>query len=347
MGVILNSLGAIVRVTQDAISPKNKILIIHHDDDDGLAGGAVIYNYLIDNHIPPTRIVSVCTDYGEGHIMKKVLEKGHVFDMIYIVDISFKVNTIHELTSLNSMSANGVIWFDHHSSSYEVLNAINHDPTLFPGFEKKVLSIIDDSRCGALIAFNCLYDKNMVPEIINRVDDYDRWKFCYDDTERFHYGFHLHFNLLGDIGSVQWKEIVHGLHNDISPIVKIGEMILEDRMNEFKNIREASMIITWVVIDGNAYSAAFINNTAGSSKLFADNINDVDIAIKFSLSNDLSYKYTVYTVHDEIECNKIAAFFGGGGHRGAAGFRSEKDPIHLFKIDKESLIPIKVDKNEQ
>jgi nanoRNase/pAp phosphatase (c-di-AMP/oligoRNAs hydrolase) len=36
--------------------------------------------------------------------------------------------------------------------------------------------------------------------------------------------------------------------------------------------------------------------------------------------NGTSYKVSLYTEKDNIDCGKIAKYFGGGGHRQAAGF---------------------------
>lgn len=316
------------------IGKKRKILIIHHNDDDGLCGGATIYNFLMEIDVAKDRIVSVCTDYSEGTMMKKVLEKGDIFDMIFIVDISFKLDTIYELKLLSEMSNSIVVWLDHHTSSANVVEAIYKDPTIFPDYNKKIIADIDESRCGALIAFNLFFINEVIPEIIRLIDDYDRWIFSFNSTEPFHYGFHNHFKLLEDISSSDWKDIIHGEHENVHDIVNIGETILNDRINEFKNIRDLSMFTRTITINGIDYVAAFINNTSGSSLLFGEEVNNVDIAIKFFLTNELVYKYTISTTKDSIKCNEIAGYFGGGGHKGVAGFRSTKDPIALFDIDR-------------
>jgi nanoRNase/pAp phosphatase (c-di-AMP/oligoRNAs hydrolase) len=73
------------------------------------------------------------------------------------------------------------------------------------------------------------------------------------------------------------------------------------------------------------YKAIVINRAYANSKVF-DAVYDPrkhDIMILFGVKPD-EIKYTLFCDKPEIDVSKIALKYGGGGHRGAAGFYSEK-----------------------
>ena len=41
------------------------------------------------------------------------------------------------------------------------------------------------------------------------------------------------------------------------------------------------------------------------------------------------YKCSIYSVKEDFDCSKFAEKFGGGGHKGAAGFSLDKLPLWL------------------
>ena len=40
-----------------------------------------------------------------------------------------------------------------------------------------------------------------------------------------------------------------------------------------------------------------------------------------------NYQYSIYSQDSSVECNKIAEQYGGGGHKGAAGFKMAEMPF--------------------
>lgn len=78
------------------------------------------------------------------------------------------------------------------------------------------------------------------------------------------------------------------------------ETILEDTGGNFRKVFVANL--------GNA-----------NSKFFGDLINDYDAVITMCFNGDF-WNYSIYSNKDYFDCSKIAMFFGGGGHKGAAGF---------------------------
>ncbi len=70
--------------------------------------------------------------------------------------------------------------------------------------------------------------------------------------------------------------------------------------------------------------AIVINKPISNSKVF-DSVWDEskhDIMIIFGCKPG-SFKYSLYSTKDNVDCSDIARLFGGDGHKGAAGFHSD------------------------
>ena len=83
------------------------------------------------------------------------------------------------------------------------------------------------------------------------------------------------------------------------------------------------------------FSKAFENFYKGNPKARInrhgfDQINDPDkhdIMICYVQSSDGNWIVSLYTEKEHIDVEKICAKYGGGGHKGAAGFRPETLPF--------------------
>ena len=61
-----------------------------------------------------------------------------------------------------------------------------------------------------------------------------------------------------------------------------------------------------------------------NSLIFGEDIyNTYPICVVFAYDGEY-YEYTLYSSDKNVDCSKIAEKFGGGGHKGAAGFRSKE-----------------------
>lgn len=83
-------------------------------------------------------------------------------------------------------------------------------------------------------------------------------------------------------------------------------------------------------MDGVVYNAICANRGFTNSQLF-DSVYDStrhDLMLVFCFKKG-RYHFNLYSDKSEIDCGKIAKTFGGGGHKGAAGFHSYHLPFLL------------------
>lgn len=64
-------------------------------------------------------------------------------------------------------------------------------------------------------------------------------------------------------------------------------------------------------------------NRRCDSLIFGDLIKNYPIVAIWVFDGE-KYKYSIYSDKSDIDCSKIAERYGGGGHKGASGFVSEK-----------------------
>lgn len=179
------------------------------------------------------------------------------------------------------------------------------------------------------------FQKSYAPPVIKFVNDHDVWDYKYDQTADFQaYIRTQKCEPYDDIWDtflcwdfMETTSMAEGLDRDpavVSAITKGGIM------NEYKMSYEAEYVKRMsfdTVFEGHKCRA--VNISLANMSLF-DAIRDdskYDMYITFAFTGN-QYLYSLYS--SKINVAKIAEKYGGGGHAGAAGFRSCK---LLIKID--------------
>ena len=281
-------------------------IVFHHNDNDGKAAAAVIYQAYEALGFPIDKFVSV--NYNDSIPSPALVDEG---DIVFIVDYSFTNATVQDLIDI-SKKADKLYWFDHHKSSLEVYDYI---------IENNVCSkaIVDMDRCGALITFDhfkdlglvCGYTAGMMEKVIKYVDDYDRWIHKYPES--------IYFNLGSQMrdtrpNSVLWvTDPIYSINN--------GKIIKEYNDKKNSNIVKKDGFIIKI----NGHECIVLNTPEASSQAFAEYYDQYKFAIRF-VFNGKNYSYSIYSELEDINCAELAKRFNpkGGGHKGAAGFVSDK-----------------------
>ena len=64
-------------------------------------------------------------------------------------------------------------------------------------------------------------------------------------------------------------------------------------------------------------------NKKSNSWIFGEKYNDYPLVMVW-VFNGTKFTYSIFSSNPNIDCSKIAEKFGGGGHKGAAGFSSDE-----------------------
>ena len=279
----------------------------YHNDLDGRCAGSIVAQY--ENNYNKN-------DYFEvDYIMQLPLDKIKENERVYFVDYSFKKDTVWQLEEILKKTKD-VIWIDHHLSSFKLEEELP--------WTKDIKGIRQDGISGAgltyMYLYNCKFDD--LPYYIQLISDYDCWLYKYEpDTTYFKLGLGTEDNdALDDI----WKAFYESFVDDVCLSISVGTLIEKGKIikqyidSENTFYREHYSYET--EIEG---LKCLVVNKKSNSWIFGDKINEYPLVMVW-VFNGVKYSYSIFSVDKNIDCSKIAEKYGGGGHRGAAGFSSDE-----------------------
>ena len=269
----------------------------YHNDLDGECSAAIVRKKFgsnkIDEYIPMDYSKDIpFDDIGNG-------------ESVVIVDFSFqKDGDFEKLFGITD----DVIWIDHHKTSIE-----KH----YPKFK-----IVDGIRgeggksnpAGCLLTWNFFFDVE-APKAVKLISDYDSWTYSMKDTAMFKMGMDC---INTDPITGNW---IHLFNGNIESIIEIGIHAEAYKKKYYANlIKGLSFKVEFEGFTGIACNAAYVNST-----LF-DTVEKTDLMLPFYFNGE-QFTVSIYSVNDKIDCSEIAKKYGGGGHKGAAGFQCKELPF--------------------
>jgi len=293
------------------------VKIFYHNDLDGKAAAAsVLHKYVFtsEGRLKVANRDSLHkVDYNKYIPDASLVEVG---EEVIIVDYSFKADTKYQLDEILA-KASKVIWIDHHASSVEFLEA-------YPEYKdiSNLEMLIDISRSGAYLAYTYFSKAKTIPFFIQLVDDYDRWIHKHKESKLLNIGMQAAADNPCD---PTWANIFNefneykvGEGSTLYEVIELGAT-LQDYINGI-NIKDFKTRSYEITIFGHK---AIVMNKSGNSDVLTEEFYKYDIGIIWTF-NGGDYTHSIYSRNKDIQCHKIAELFGGGGHPGAAGFKSKK-----------------------
>lgn len=303
----------------------------HASDMDGWCSAAVIAKATLNKNKDDYIGIDYNTHPFTLDIVNDVISTNEI---IYISDISFTEKTMNILDAIiDKVGIENIHWNDHHASSLNLCAEYDKYKNI-PGVRNHKLS-------GALLTYlylQKLYPErlsNIVPEAILYVSDWDTFTHANGlKTLYFKYGIDAD-NWYRYPLSDQWSKLLMypaNMENKyLNKVLSDGKIIYNYVMCDYENYRKA-----------NAYESAIgdipivVLNRSANSLIFGDLYNIYPAVVTFSYDGE-KFKYSIYSndkFKDIIDCSKIAESYGGGGHRGAAGFSADNI---LFKKTSNNL----------
>lgn len=302
-------------------------LMYHGSDMDGYASGYIMKKYAKD-YYPEAEITMIPLIYGVREPMLSDFEDINDDDLVIIADWAFSDN-IENLNILNYITNNmlPVMWCDHHDTSIAIEKKYPHIRCI-PGVRNK-------DHSGAYILYSYLYSKGDIPKWLKLVSDYDTFELKLNDSIPFNYG------------------ILNCGKHDPSFETSIWDALNSEDKNKRdwalnKTIRHGNQIFRFILADNkrylmangfecelNGYKCLACNKISNSFLFESIDKSKYELLCAFVFDGN-QYRYSIYS-NGSINCAKIASEYGGGGHVGAAGFRSKE----LILTDMKKLERIK------
>lgn len=300
----------------------------YHNDMDGRCAGALVRTLHHNTKIIDARMEQkkdyIEVDYTTPINSDIICPK----ETVYFVDYSFTEATKGLLLYLlNDLKCN-VIWIDHHTSS---INLCKIYPEL-----NEIPGIRDERYSGAMLTWfwfkgthlsdSLELNYDLAPYFVKLVDDYDCWKKELADSDFFKLGIDASKNNVFDVDSI-WYELLAD-STRVKDIIEIGKIIKKyiDEDNDY--YRQSFSYDTLI-----CGIPCLVVNKKTNSWVFGEEYYNYPIVMVWVFDGEW-YTYSIFSNRKDIDCSKIAEYYGGGGHKGAAGFKSQ---TLLFKKEDISI----------
>jgi len=225
-------------------------------------------------------------------------------DEIVICDVSFPMEYMFELNEKKKLT-----WIDHHVSAIT-----KYDEFMATGKYKEIAGLRRSGTAAIMLAWEYYHEGEEAPEAVKLLGLNDIFDLRDKRVRPFEYAVQaMGVNRPED---KIWDKLLAPDFN-VDEAVKNGEAILS--FIKMRNFRLARGMSFETHLDG--YRCICANMARGYSEFFdsLDNIRKYDVMVTFYMNKQQKWNLSFYSTKKNVDCSKLAAQFGGGGHAGAAG----------------------------
>lgn len=227
---------------------------------------------------------------------------------VIIVDFSYKQDQMRELAA----QAKSILVLDHHKTAQQELAPLLEDGIIQGKF--------DMNHSGAMLAWMWFFPQVEPPALIKHIQDRDLWRFDLPGTREIQsalYSFPMDFEtwdmLMSIDTSILYKQ---GIAIDRAHKKNVQGLV------EFVSYRDTIAGFDVPVLNCNYMFASDAGHELAKGEAFSATYYDTEENRKYSLRS---------SEDGGIDVSEIAAKFGGGGHRHAAGFKIPLSQLHELK----------------
>ena len=294
----------------------NRTLVIYHADcADGFGAAFAAWEVLREraDYLPLSysKAAGFIADYHT------LVYQQH-YSIIYVLDFSFSRSFMEVLRKNHTL-----VWLDHHKTAFE---AWCPSPVLTPSSvyqeeDEETFILLDNSKSGALLSWEYFHPGDPSPQLIDHLDDYDRWQFKLEGTKELSRALWSH----APWSFEQWKSLM----GRDPELIEEGKAILRAHDQNVQGaLKETTIPCSILITNFNSplYGRSFPGLMANCSRHLSSDAGhslakqsgtfgllwcmDSGGKIQCSLRSEGDYDVSI-----------IAKEFGGGGHKNAAGFQ--------------------------
>lgn len=226
---------------------------------------------------------------------------------VVMVDFSYKREVLLQMASI----ANSILILDHHASAERELVDLPDNVT----------AIFDMERSGAMMAWEHFHPDVKPSDLIIHVQDRDLWLFKREQTRAFQ------ANLFSYEYTFDNWDMVNSICADD---YKYHQFVAEGEAIERKHFKDVNELISTAAtrstiaghdvptLNAPYFYSSDAGHIMGDGAPFAACYWDTADARVYSLRSS----------EDGVDVSEVAALFGGGGHKHAAGFQLDFDALH-------------------
>ena len=339
------------------------INIFHHNDADGVVAGMLAKLWVDGSSVICDKTNTFAINYGFDLDERIDRETVCFNDLFIFVDFSFSGESDKAYLKDIMEKTDNVVIIDHHASSIKMLKDSRYSfiknaagiisdkwcgAMLIYLFTRQypeigcMYNVRMDSGSGFMHRIcddeeAILKDAKYPNGFMECIDQWDTRHMPngYEHFLKFARPFHLAFKFNSDISDEQnselnalvngtcWSSYWRAQYDKVFEEVLRRGWVIADVIDH-NNLMDYKSRAFECTID--KYNCVALNCNGSSDYCISINRetdNKYDIIVLFSYNGD-GWKYTLYSDKPEVDCESIAVIFGGGGHKGAAGFRSKE-----------------------
>ncbi len=280
----------------------------HSADLDGHSSGAIIKHRFPEAELHPI-------NYNQPFPWEIITSA----DTVYMVD--FGLQPFEKMVRLSASCR--LIWIDHHISAIEACKA----------YGETILGKREVGKAACELTWEYLYPNIGMPKFVHLLGRYDVWDHR-DHAEwdmeilPFHYGLGIE-DTDPSRNWAFWDNLFKADNAVYECIIGHGKVILAYVTQS--NIHYMRSHAYEIQFEGLRALVVNIGNV--SSKFFENMYTPAkhDIMIAYSCIRGQFWGVTLYSDKPEVDCAVLAQKYGGGGHKGAAGFSCKELPFRIFR----------------
>ena len=298
------------------------VCIYHSIDLDGFMSAAIVKHWHIEylNSIS-NKITETNTLDFIGYNYGQPIPDLSGYDKVIMCDISFPKE---EMRKLFEQRLNNFVWIDHHISAIKEVGRI---------IPMKFTEEISIKHSACELTWQYFFPNEQIPEIVRLLGRYDCFGHKGTDEEQkvleFQYGAR---NYITNYESA-YKWLVRSLNainDNTTPekdVHKVGKHIYAYLCTEAKQVYKNGFVIQFLIPKEQAPQFGFKYKFICINK---ERFNPINFGIDYHKDgydgaacfhfNGTHWCFSLYNDNGLVDCSQIAKQFGGGGHKGAAGF---------------------------
>jgi len=268
------------------------LCIYHIADHDGKGSAAIVGKKFGDVEF-----------LGFNHDMDVPWEAINRHHQIVICDIALPLDVMFEINENKDLT-----WIDHHISVIDEYNKA------IASGKKEIKGIRENGSAAIMLTWQYFFPDDPVPEGVKLLALNDLYDLRDKRVRPFEYAFQsMGVNKPQDSN---WKDLFEGKIN-IDEMVLKGNAILSWVRNRNHRLCKAMSFES----SYKGMKCICANMPQGYSEFYDSirNIRSYTFMCNFFMCGKNTWNLSFYTVRDDVDVSKIAAEFGGGGHRKAAG----------------------------
>ncbi|MBF0492362.1 MAG: hypothetical protein HQM15_06230 [Deltaproteobacteria bacterium] len=220
---------------------------------------------------------------------------------VFIVDFSFPASLMKDLKT----KAKEVFWYDHHKTAVPIQQELGW-------------GTVDLEESGASLTFKQEHPSQALPKIIQYVRDKDLWLWQLPQSREVSVALREHEDIHDPAGK-SWKYLIQEMDEEgFKKLVQHGALSLKGLRVRILDAAKKGFEINF-----HGHKALAVNWGLESSELGEYIYKELNypLGLIFHYTGD-TWSFSLRS--NKIDVSELAQKHGGGGHPGAAGFRSQE-----------------------